>query len=71
MGNIIPISERISPREKALEECCGNYEDAIKLAQKETVRVEKELKASNKKLARLINLVENNAKNSRSILSQL
>lgn len=56
---------------KALGECIENYEGAIRDQQALTNIAEKEAKEANKKLERLIKIVENNAKNSETILKQL
>ena len=56
---------------KALGECVGNYEVAIREQQKLTGIAEKDAKKAKGKLDRLIKLVTHNARNSETILNQL
>ena len=67
------LSALKSPREAALEECCGNYEVAIKLSQAEVKKAQKEAKEAVKRFDKLVKIVENNvsAKQAKAILSQV
>lgn len=56
---------------RALRECIGNYELAIKEAQNSTCIAIKISSKHEKKLNRLITLVTHNARNSETILKQL
>lgn len=56
---------------EALKECISNYEDAIRQAQSETKRISVIARGNEKKLKKLIKLVQHNTKNADTILYQL
>ena len=61
----------VSAREKALEVCIGNYEEAMGMTLERAAKATSEAKKAELKLAKLITIVKNNTKNAKTILAQI
>ena len=55
---------------ESLKLCCERYEEAIKQSQSQINAFTKQLKQANATIEKLIRVVNNNAKNSETILKQ-
>jgi ppGpp synthetase/RelA/SpoT-type nucleotidyltranferase len=55
---------------QALEACCRNYEEAIKLSQSRAAALEKDVKQAERRLNNLIKVVQNNVKKPDILLAQ-